>query len=129
MPREDRYSGGYDIRHQAGDCAGDDRPDGGCGGACAWVLADAVYGSDSDLRFMLEDREQAYVLAVRSNHHLRLIGSAGSVETNSKAVADGLDDDAWSAHAAGAGSRGLRRYDGDRFALPGTARQAGSAGR
>src|SRR5436853_1168368 len=35
---------------------------------CAWVLADALDGSDSRLRRMLEKREQPYVLAVRSNH-------------------------------------------------------------
>ena len=40
---------------------------------CAWVLADALYGSDSRLRRMLEARSQAYVLAVRSNHHLRFV--------------------------------------------------------
>ena len=34
---------------------------------CAHVLADALYGSDKSLRVMLERREQAHVLAVRSN--------------------------------------------------------------
>ena len=85
---------------------------------CAWVLADAVYGSDFGLRSMLEERRQAYVLAVRSNHHLRFIGPAGLIETNSAEVAEGLDDDAWSAHAAGEGSKGLRLYLWARFALP-----------
>jgi SRSO17 transposase len=33
---------------------------------CAWVLADALYGSDSRLRRTLEERRQPYVLAVRS---------------------------------------------------------------
>src|SRR5689334_24583241 len=37
------------------------------GAPCAWVLADALYGTDSRLRRMLEKREQPYVLAVRSN--------------------------------------------------------------
>ncbi len=85
---------------------------------CAWVLADAVYGSDFGLRSMLEERRQAYVLAVRSNHHLRFIGPAGLIETNAAQVADGLDDAAWSAHAAGEGSKGLRLYHWARFALP-----------
>ena len=40
------------------------------GMACAFVLADTVYGSDSRLRRMLEERRQNYVLAVRSNHTL-----------------------------------------------------------
>ena len=38
---------------------------------CAFVLADAVYGSVTRVRRMLEARGQAYVLAVRSNHTLR----------------------------------------------------------
>ena len=85
---------------------------------CAWVLADAVYGSDFALRSMLEEREQAYVLAVRSNHHLRFVGSAGLIETTPVKVADGIDDDAWSAHAAGEGSKGLRLHHWAQFALP-----------
>ncbi len=80
-------------------------------GARAWVLADAVYGSDFELRSMLEDREHAYVLAVRTNHSVRFSGSAGLVETNPKAVVDGFDDDAWSAHTAGAGTDVLRLRD------------------
>src|SRR4051812_22325640 len=49
---------------------------------CAWVLADALYGSDSRLRRMLEARRQPYVLAVRSNHHLRFLTEAGLLQTN-----------------------------------------------
>src|SRR5206468_626361 len=33
----------------------------------AWVVADAVYGADSKLRFFLEARQQPYVMAVTSN--------------------------------------------------------------
>ena len=85
---------------------------------CAWVLADAVYGSDFGLRSMLEERGQAYVLAIRSNHHLRFIDTAGLIETTPAEIADGLDHDVWSAHAAGEGSKGLRLYHWVRFALP-----------
>lgn len=42
------------------------------GTPCAFVLADAIYGSDFRFRRMLEAREQPYVLAVRSTHNLRL---------------------------------------------------------
>src|SRR5215210_2706740 len=52
------------------------------GAPCAWVLADALYGSDSRLRRMLETREQPYVLAVRSNHYLRFWNEEGLEETN-----------------------------------------------
>ncbi len=91
---------------------------------CAWVLADAVYGSDSRLRRMLEARHQAYVLAVRRNHHLRFVEPAGLLESDPATLADGLDDDAWAAHAAGEGSKGPRLYDWARIALP-WAREAG----
>ena len=40
---------------------------------CAYLLGDAVYGADSGLRHMLQKREQPYVLAVRSNHFLRVV--------------------------------------------------------
>lgn len=85
---------------------------------CAWVLADALYGSDSRLRRMLETREQPYVLAVRSNHHMRLVSRDGLVRTDPGTLADALDDDAWAAHAAGEGTKGLRLYDWARIGLP-----------
>lgn len=48
------------------------------GARYAFVLADALYGSDSQLRRMLEERTQPYVLAMRSNHHLRFPGRLGA---------------------------------------------------
>ena len=85
---------------------------------CAWVLGDALYGSDSHLRRMLEARRQPYVLAVRSNHHLRFLTQEGLVQTNPAELADELPAEAWSAHAAGEGSKGIRLYDWARIALP-----------
>jgi SRSO17 transposase len=73
---------------------------------CAWVLADALYGSDSRLRRMLESRRQAYVLAVRSNHHLRFLTKQGLIQTNPAELANAVPADAWSAQAAGEGSKG-----------------------
>src|SRR3954468_5549879 len=87
------------------------------GAPCAWVLADALYGADSRLRRMLEKREQPYVLAVRSNHHLRLWDEEGLEETNPAAMADALASNAWATHAAGEGSKGLRLYEWARIAL------------
>ena len=84
---------------------------------CAFVLADAVYGSDSRLRRMLEERGQSYVLAVRSNHTLRVVTPAGLIETDPATMADDLGDGAWAAHAAGEGSKGPRLYDWARIAL------------
>jgi len=90
------------------------------GTPCAWVLADAVYGGDSRLRRMLESRAQPYVLAVRSNHCLRLLTAEGLLQTDPAQLADGLSADAWVAHAAGEGSKGIRLYDWARIALPWT---------
>lgn len=88
---------------------------------CAWVLADALYGSDSRLRRMLEARGQPYVLAVRSNHHLRFLMTEGLLQTNPAELADDVPPDAWAPHAAGEGSKGIRLYDWARIKLPWTA--------
>ena len=85
---------------------------------CAWVLADALYGSDSALRRMLEERRQPYVLAVRSNHHLRFLAREGILQTNPAEMADALAPDDWHAHPAGAGAKGLRLYDWARIEMP-----------
>ena len=66
---------------------------------------------------MLEARGQAYVLAVRSNHHLRFMTHEGLVETNPKTLANGLEDMDWHAHTAGEGSKGPRLYDWARINL------------
>jgi SRSO17 transposase len=87
------------------------------GAPCAWVLADTLYGSDSRPPRMLEKREQPYVLAVRSNHHLRFWTEEGLEATNPAAMADALASDAWAMHAAGEGSKGLRLYEWARIAL------------
>ena len=86
--------------------------------SCAWILADALYGSDSRLRRMLEERGQAYVLAVRSNHHVRFVQDNGLVQTDPETLADALDASAWVTHAAGEGAKGLRLYDWARIGLP-----------
>ena len=87
------------------------------GAPCAWVLADALYGSDSRLRRMLEKREQPYVLAVRSNHCLRFWTEEGLEETTPAAMADALASEAWVTHAAGEGAKGLRLYEWARIPL------------
>jgi SRSO17 transposase len=84
---------------------------------CAWVLADALYGSDSRLRRMLEARRQPYVVAVRSNHCLRFLTAEGLVQTDPAELADGVPAAAWSTHAAGEGSKGIRLYDWARIPL------------
>lgn len=92
------------------------------GAPCAWVLADALYGSDSGLRRMLEERRQPYVLAVRSNQMLRFFTAEGLRQTGPAELADELDASAWSTHAAGEGTKGkgFRLYDWARIPLPWT---------
>ena len=90
------------------------------GAQCRFVLADALYGGDSQLRRMLETRRQPYVLAVRSNQTLRMIAPEGFVQTDPKKIADTLPAGAWATLAAGEGSKGLRLYDWARYPLPWT---------
>lgn len=90
------------------------------GARCRFVLADALYGGDSQLRRMLEARRQPYVLAVRSNQTLRMIDSRGFVQTEPKGIAQDMPPRAWKTLAAGEGSKGPRLYDWARFALPWT---------
>jgi len=69
---------------------------------------------------MLEERRQPYVLAVRSNHHLRFVTQEGLVATDPAAIAKTLPAEAWTTLAAGEGAKGLRFYDWARIALPWT---------
>jgi SRSO17 transposase len=85
---------------------------------CAWVLADAVYGGDYQTRRMLEGRGQPYVLAVRSNHTLRMLTDEGLLQTDPKEMAEELPAEAFTALPAGEGAKGLRLYDWARIALP-----------
>jgi SRSO17 transposase len=84
---------------------------------CAFVLADALYGSDYRFRRMLEDRGQPYVLAVRSNQHLRFLTEAGLVETDPACLAGELEDNVWRALPAGEGAKGPRLYHWARLPL------------
>ena len=76
---------------------------------CAWVLADALYGSDYTLRRMLESRGQPYVLAVRSTHTLRFLEDRLLVQTDPATLANDLEDGQWQALMAGEGAKGLAR--------------------
>ena len=50
----------------------------------------------SRIQRMLEARRQPYVLAVRSNHHLRFLTEAGLLQTNPAELADEVPAEAWS---------------------------------
>jgi SRSO17 transposase len=87
-------------------------------GSCAWVLADAVYGSDYSFRQMLQERCQPYVLAVRSSHVLRMLVDPtrgqpfgrGILQTSPAQMADELAPDRWHVLSAGDGAKGERLY-------------------
>lgn len=87
------------------------------GTPCAFVLADAVYGSDFRFRQMLEARGQPYVLAVRSNHRLRFFEDWHLIQTDPRAMIADLPPQAWQALSAGEGAKGHRLYDWARLPI------------
>jgi SRSO17 transposase len=77
-----------------------------------WVVADEVYGSDGKLRRALEARDQAYVLAVKSNEKPTTwppYAPPGQVAVS--AVAAALAPAAWQQLSCGDGAQGERLYD------------------
>ena len=77
------------------------------GVSAAWLTGDAVYGSDGAFRRFLEQNEQPYVLAVRSDQRLWVDLTQARVD----GIADGFPAGAWRRASAGAGSKGPRWYD------------------
>ena len=77
-----------------------------------WVVADAVYGSDSKFRRGLEDRGQAYVVGVKSTEKpstwppYGLPGQHAVTSLRARLAAD-----AWQRLSCGAGAQGERLYD------------------
>ena len=73
-----------------------------CGVPAAWVTGDSVYGNDTALRAMRQDRSQAFVLAVKSD--LRLPFDGGSIRSRVLASE-------WQCLSCGNGAKGARLYD------------------
>lgn len=73
----------------------------------AWVTGDSVYGDDRTLRGWLEEREQAYVLAVSGKEHVWIHHAQRPIKT---LLAD-LPREGWERLSAGAGSKGPRLYE------------------
>jgi SRSO17 transposase len=84
---------------------------------CAWVLGDEVYGSDRKLRTALEQREQAFVLTVRSNEKLWAVREKKTGWYTAAELAAARPASAWPCHSAGAGTKGERFYDWARLRL------------
>jgi SRSO17 transposase len=73
----------------------------------AWVAGDSVYGDDRALRGFLEERKQAYVLAVSGKESVWLGGEQRQVKT----ILAELPTLGWETLSAGAGSKGARLYE------------------
>ena len=84
---------------------------------CAFILADAVYGADTRFRRMLEERQQPYVLAVRSNQTLRFMEDWTLIQSDPFTMIAELPEDAWMPLSAGEGAKGPRLYDWARIQL------------
>lgn len=87
------------------------------GTPCAFILADAVYGADTRFRRMLEERQQPYVLAVRSNQTLRFMEDWTLIQSDPFTMIAELPEDAWMPLSAGEGAKGPRLYDWARIQL------------
>ncbi len=72
-----------------------------------WVTGDSVYGDDRRLRIWLEEREQAYVLAVSGKDY----GWSGWRQYQVKTLLAKLPTEGWKRLRAGAGAKGPREYD------------------
>ena len=73
----------------------------------AWVTGDSVYGDTRTLRGWLEQREQAYVLAVSGKETVWL----KAVQRQIKTVLAELPSEGWERLSAGNGSKEPRLYD------------------
>jgi len=72
-----------------------------------WVTGDTVYGNHRPLRRWLEERPQAYVLAVSSEEAVWV----GWEQSRGKTLATQLPAEAWHRLSCGAGAKGPRLYD------------------
>jgi SRSO17 transposase len=73
----------------------------------AWLTGDSVYGDDRALRLWLEERKQAYVLAVSGKESVWLRNEQRQIKT----ILRDLPSVGWERLSAGAGSKGPRWYD------------------
>lgn len=76
----------------------------------AWVTGDAVY-SACNVRDFLEQRQQAYVLAVASNFHVWVWQGGGPAQLHVADIAERFEPYHWQTLSAGWGSKGERLLD------------------
>jgi SRSO17 transposase len=85
----------------------------GAGVAFAFITGDSVYGDNRPLRQWLEQRKQAYVLAVSGKESVWYKREQQQI----KALVADLPTEDWQRLSAGTGSKGLRIYDWLRLEL------------
>jgi SRSO17 transposase len=85
----------------------------------AWLTGDSVYGDDRALRLWLEERKQAYVLAVSGKESVWLRAEQRQIKT----ILAELPVAGWERLSAGAGSKGPRLYEWRRLELSAPAQQ------
>jgi SRSO17 transposase len=85
----------------------------------AWVTGDSIYGDDRALRLWLEERKQAYVLAVSGKESVWLNHQQMQIKT----ILAELPNLGWERLSAGAGSKGARVYEWRRLELSAPAQQ------
>jgi SRSO17 transposase len=77
-----------------------------------WVVGDEGYSSDGKLRRALEERGQAYVLAVRSNEKPSTWPPYGALgQTAVAELGSALPGEGWKRHSCGEGAQGPRLDD------------------
>jgi SRSO17 transposase len=77
----------------------------------AWITADEVYGQDRRLRRWLEERGQAYVLAIPAQERRRFVTEQGFCTLRVDELADSFLPEAWNVLSAGRGAKGERLYE------------------
>lgn len=76
----------------------------------AWVTADTVYSSGK-MRQLLEERKQAYVLAIATDFMAHFISDHGVEQPRIAELFKMPEPEAWKRLSAGSGSKGERLYD------------------
>jgi SRSO17 transposase len=79
-----------------------------------WVVADAHYGEDTNLRRWLEHQQRAYVMAVKSSHSLWHDGQ----QVRADALVSTVPADGWTLFRAGEGTAANATYEWACLRLP-----------
>ena len=76
-----------------------------------WVAGDEVYGSDRNLRLMLEREGLSHVMAIKRSERLWALTEKGPRQVRADRLVSQVEETAWVRCSAGDGSKGPRVYD------------------